>query len=545
MPSRPILCTSMLAGLVLAMPALAAELTPSSRISEVIVFPDRAEVVRSVGVELAAGSHSLHLIGLPAGMLTESVRVDARSEGGLMVGAVETRPAFSADLATPAEREIAATIAALELKQRELVDRASAARVQLDFVGNIGKALPERAGDEIARGLPDPEVWRKSWTALAAGADEALAAIRGLDAERQRVERELEAKRQELDRVRTGQRATMEAVIALEAQSPGRAEIHLRYQVPGAAWRPLYEARLDSAEGSVQLVQRAEVRQATGEDWTDVALTLSTARPAAASEMPRMEPWFIDIIQRAPRPAAAEALQSMRAPKATADFAEARAVPAPPVMAETVASEFAAEYAVPGRVTVAADSSSKTFTLNQRQLDVELSVRATPRLAPEPFLYGEAVFPGPEPLLAGPVAIFRDGAFTGRADRAMVMPGDRMSLPFGADDKVRIDFRLETGGRSTEGIFNKKRRVERRYRIEVTSRHSVDIPITVIDQIPVPQDERIEVVLLGDSTPPTTRDPDGRRGVLEWTSTFGPGETKVIQLAYAVSVPQDLFISGF
>ncbi|HMR31946.1 MAG TPA: mucoidy inhibitor MuiA family protein [Geminicoccaceae bacterium] len=544
MPRCSILCSSTFLGLVLALPAVAAELAPASRITEVTVFPDRAEVVRTLAVEMEVGSHSLRLTGLPAGLLAESVRVDALSSGDLMVGAVETRPSFSADLAGPAEREIAAAIATLELKQRELVDRASAARVQLDFVGNIGKALPERAGDEIARGLPDPEVWRKSWTALAAGADEALAAIRGLDAERQRVEHELQARREELDRVRTGQRATMEAVIALEARSRGRAEVHLRYQVPGASWRPLYEARLDSDAGSVQLVQRAEVRQATGEDWTEVDLTLSTARPADASEMPRIEPWFIDVIQRAPRPAAAEALQSMRAaPKATADFAGA--APAPPVTADTVASEFAAQYAVPGPATVAADSSAKTFTLNQRQLDVELSVRATPRLAPEPFLYGEAVFPGPEPLLAGPVAIFRDGAFTGRADQAAVMPGDRMALPFGADDKVRVDYRLETGGRSTEGIFNKTRRMERRYRIEVTSRHAVDIPITVIDQIPVPQDERIEVELLGDTTPPTVRDPDGRRGVLEWTSGFGPGESRIILLAYAVSVPQDLFISGF
>ena len=87
----------------------------------------------------------------------------------MMIGAVETRPQFSAELASPAEREIVAAIKALELKQRELNDEAAAARIQLEFVGSIGKVLPERAGDEIARGLPDPEVWRKSWTALAAG----------------------------------------------------------------------------------------------------------------------------------------------------------------------------------------------------------------------------------------------------------------------------------------------------------------------------------------------------------------------------------------
>jgi uncharacterized protein (TIGR02231 family) len=143
------------------------------------------------------------------------------------------------------------------------------------------------------------------------------------------------------------------------------------------------------------------------------------------------------------------------------------------------------------------------------------------------------------------VAIFRDDAFTGRANLALVMPGDTVALPFGIDDKVRVDYRLETGGRSTEGIFNKKRRIERHYRIEVTSRHAVPIPITIIDQIPVPQDERIEVELLADTTKPTRRDPDGRRGVLEWTDSYGPGETRLIQLAFAVLAPQDLRLSGF
>lgn len=535
--------TAVLVGL-LALPALADELRPSTRITDVIVFPDRAEVVRRAEVDLGAGSHSLRIEGLPAALLVDSVRVDAFSSGGLMVGAVELRPQFTAELASPAEREITASINALELKQRELADRAAAARVQLDFIGSIGKALPGRVDEEIARGLPDPEVWRKSWSALAAGADEALAAIRGLDAEQARVGRELEAKREELARVQTGQRATMEALVGLEAQAATRATVDIRYQVPGAGWRPLYEARLDSSDGSTQLIQRAEVQQATGEAWDAVNLTLSTARPAAATEMPRIEPWFIDIIQRpSPRPTS-EAAQAMRAaPKASADFAEMAA--APPVLAETVAAEFAAEYRVPGQVTVAADSAAKSFILNQRQLTVELSVRATPRLAPEPFLYGEAVFPGPEPLLPGPVAIFRDGAFTGRASQPLVRPGDRMALPFGADDKVSVDYRLETGGRSTDGIFNKRRRIERHYRIEVTSRHSVPIPITIIDQIPVPQDERIQVELLGDSTTPTRRDPDGRRGVVEWTQTFGPGETRIIQFAYAVSVPQELNLSGF
>ena len=103
MPHRHLARSTALAGLLLVSPALADELVLPSRIVEVTVFPDRAEIARDVDASLTPGSHSLRIAGLPAGLLADSVRVEARAEGGLMIGAVETRPQFSAELASPAE----------------------------------------------------------------------------------------------------------------------------------------------------------------------------------------------------------------------------------------------------------------------------------------------------------------------------------------------------------------------------------------------------------------------------------------------------------
>jgi uncharacterized protein (TIGR02231 family) len=113
------------------------------------------------------------------------------------------------------------------------------------------------------------------------------------------------------------------------------------------------------------------------------------------------------------------------------------------------------------------------------------------------------------------------------------------------DDKVRVDYRLETGQRSKEGIFTKQERVERRYRIGVENYHTRPIEISLIDQVPVPQDERIKVELLKDSETPSKSDFDGRKGVLAWIHTYAPEEKRTIQFGYAVTYPEGENISGF
>ena len=62
----------------------------------------------------------------------------------------------------------------------------------------------------------------------------------------------------------------------------------MSYRVTGANWTPVYEARLTAAadKPEISLVRRAELRQRTGEDWSDVALTLSTTRSAGGTRAP-------------------------------------------------------------------------------------------------------------------------------------------------------------------------------------------------------------------------------------------------------------------
>ena len=57
--------------------------------------------------------------------------------------------------------------------------------------------------------------------------------------------------------------------------------------MPGARWKPAYDLHFASARGQIRVETAAAVEQATGEDWTDVTLLLSTAIPGRGNRRAR------------------------------------------------------------------------------------------------------------------------------------------------------------------------------------------------------------------------------------------------------------------
>ena len=170
----------------------------------------------------------------------------------------------------------------------------------------------------------------------------------------------------------------------MEAESAATVELWVSYQVPGASWRPRYDARLDAEAASVQLTQTGEVRQLTGEDWTDVELVLSTARPGAGARMPDLSSWFIDINEVVALGEREEAAK--RRVDAMADAAGAMA-PAEEVRATLVSTTFAASYLVPGPASVASEDAPHSFALSDRTMRAGLAIRVVPKIVPAGYLY--------------------------------------------------------------------------------------------------------------------------------------------------------------
>src|SRR5690606_16532677 len=83
--------------------------------------------------------------------------------------------------------------------------------------------------------------------------------------------------------------------VRLSTDAAGKLDVVLSYALSGASWTPAYDARLHSEKRQVQLDAFGMVRNATGEDWSNIALTLSTARPGLGGSAPEISPWYVDV----------------------------------------------------------------------------------------------------------------------------------------------------------------------------------------------------------------------------------------------------------
>jgi hypothetical protein len=88
--------------------------------------------------------------------------------------------------------------------------------------------------------------------------------------------------------------------IVVMASGDGEAELSLTYMVSNARWSPQYDVRAAIAkdaksQSTVGLHYRASISQRTGEDWTNVELTLSTASPQQGTVIPKLRPQWISV----------------------------------------------------------------------------------------------------------------------------------------------------------------------------------------------------------------------------------------------------------
>ncbi len=528
----------------------AADLPVTAPIKAVTVFSDRAEVTRAVTVDLPAGATTLVIEDLPASLFPESVRVTGEGGKDVVIGSVETKPFYAEAAVSALERRLQGEIEALSDRRKAAEDRIASFQVQLDFISTIGRDMPTTANEEIVRGSMDPATWQAAWTALSSGAAEARQGMRAAEFEMRDIDVKIARMQQELAQVQTGRNATMVARINLEAPASASATLRLSYQLPDATWSPLYDARLDSEAGRVDLTQLGQVQQRTGEDWTGVALTLSTAQPAVGAVLPEMSTWFVQVSEDGSNfrqdvlgGAAGKMPESQNMADLLEDSREEKDKLAK-LNAQLIASEFAAEYRIPGAASVLSDAAPHKFAIATHDLSAKLAVRAVPKQTRSAHLYATVTYNGEEPLLPGQVAVFRDGAFVGNDAMDMLRPQEEEQFGFGVDDKVRVEYRLEDGEQSTEGLFASDNRVERRYRIEVANHHGKPMEITVLDALPVSQDERIDVERLSGTTRPTDDSWQDHKGVLAWTSEFKPGEERVIKFGYAVTFPEGTAVAG-
>lgn len=282
----------------------------SSRIDTVMVYRQGALVSRTA-IVLAAQPvpPQVKLVNLPLSLDDGSVRVRVEGDGAELPVASDVRVAL--DLAVADDSLPPPDDEALKKARRE----AAVIGEKLAYLRAQRKRLEklqvfERPANK--RGAPPLASPVRARLALLEFRHKSIAALDERIADAAQQERRAVQVRQDLEhRFKAASKARQArphelrkaAIITLRSREVPTMPVRVivEYMVPGARWAPSYAISLAKDMTTAVVSVRAAVAQSTGEDWTGVRLTLSTADSQRWTELPEMQ--ALRIGRRQPQPA--------------------------------------------------------------------------------------------------------------------------------------------------------------------------------------------------------------------------------------------------
>jgi len=503
-----------------------------SRITKVVLYPGSATIERSA--QVAPDQARVDLTGLPANFDPRTLRVEA--DAGIRIGEVAVRDVARTEALGARESQLEAKIQALKDDRTALDVEVKTAELVRDYLLSLN-AKPE---GEKARPI-DPKAIPSVLEAIRRGGSDAYGTIRRAELRKRALDKQIAALERDLARLKTGARDSRTLTISLAAGTAGA--VRASYQVANAGWRPAYRASLDSTQSRVELERQASVTQRTGEDWSGVSLRLSTGQPRAAV-LVDPAPWQLTIHQ----PAAAAEMSMMRdrAGQVAASAAPARMragagradEPKPIVEFQT---EYATEFEVPGKVTLAADGRQVNVSLTRQWVPVKQLIRVVPRRDLAAMVTADA--DRPEGVwLPGDVQLYRDGAYIG-STYWQAQAKDRLVLPFGRDDRVQVTVNRVKNRTGSGGFVGTKAERQIADLYTIVSRHKSPVELLLLEASPVAVSDRISVDAVFEPKPKTDNWED-RRGVVAWERPLAPGETLKFVADYTITYPKDAAVVG-
>ncbi len=574
----PLLCVA----LVYATAASAAPVPAESTLTAATIYPDRAVVTRTAAqLDVPAGTTEISFAQLPAALLDESVQVAANGTTAATLLDITTRIAYVTAEPDARIKALEDQLLGLRREERSLNDQGTVLESQRALLTSIEKVsttpVTSRPG-ETPPARPALEDYEKLLGFSASQRARLDAAAQKLDLDRATLGEKIAATQAQLNTLRGHQparRAFKTVTVRLATAAAGKLDLALSYGLPGASWAPAYDARLRSEKRQVELDAFGLVRNATGEDWKSISLTLSTARPGLGGAAPEIAPWLVDVarpVAYSRSEASSMSLErgrsqdkrkmmesSLAAPGAADYFAPAsapEAVAAVNASAQLESAATSANYKIATPVTLASDNTAQRLPLGTVTLPATLQYQATPKLQETAYLAAYVTNRSELPFLAGALNVFLDETFVTTSRLAATMPGEKFTLNLGADEGLAIKRKIVSRFTEDTGFTTRSRRTTYDIVMTLTNNKRTAERVVIQDVAPVSRDEKIVVELIAPAArellkpeeaavqPPKAGIARDAEGKLTWRFDLKPGEKREIPLKFSIEHPADLPVTG-
>jgi uncharacterized protein (TIGR02231 family) len=535
-------------------------------ITEVTVYTDRALITRRGSIQLEAGEHELRVNDLPQ-FLRDSLRASGKGTRGVRILNVDVTTAF---YNRPPDKELQALQDELERLEHEhdlLKARQDALKDRRQWLRALGEQSKDFARG-LAQGQMKPEDCANFFRFMSDQSLQDAEAAQNLETELNKYQLDIQAKQRELEQKEGRARPDRQAAtVTVELIEPGMFTLEISYLVTSASWNPQYDVRVkmneQDSKGEVELLYIGIVQQNTGENWDNVELALSTARPSMAAKIPDLKPWYLNAYTPPPpRPVAAPAGMMMRAmaPQAamppapygagmaasTADGIMEDDMPTPAeadIATTTIERTGTALVFHVGRsVDIPSDNSPHKTTVARDNLPCDFDYVSAPAIEENAHLRATVYNSTERVLLSGDASIFLSSEYVGTTQIKQTAPGEQFKIFLGIDDAIKVKREpLERTVDKGNLLQNDLRRSTYAYMITIHNYGPNQRKFVVRDHLPISQHERIRVRVQSIQPPPIERT---KLELLKWEFLLPADGEQRIEYRFGIENPQSIRVIG-
>ena len=271
------------------------EMKVDSKVTQATVFKDRAMVTREAKLDLPKGESKIVISNLTENLKDETVRVSAEGAGVIKILDVKVERKFTTEYQQSVVKGLQAEIDSLKNVVQIAKDNIATLYSKKDFVESLKAEAVKYANQKILLSSSSTKSWNEMLSFVENNLNDIYSNLRKYNEQKDALEVKINKLQLEINSIgNTKSKNFKEIIINVENEKQGEVTLFPSYVVENASWYPLYDARVISSDKEVEIDYYGTVHQATGENWEDIKLTLSTAEPLTVKSIPVLDRWFLD-----------------------------------------------------------------------------------------------------------------------------------------------------------------------------------------------------------------------------------------------------------
>ncbi len=540
-------------------------------IVNVTLYRQQAMVTREIKLEPGVKVERVIVEGLPLQVNSESLFAEGDATIVVRATQFQRRPKNQSDDQSiqAQHQEIASIIA----EQQQVASQEAVLNSQSEYLSKLEAFVATTAMGELSHGVLNAETLKSMAEFQFKQRDEIAKRKLELQTRTTDLGKALElAQRQLAELTDSESRDSLEAVVFLAQSGDGAGSFRLSYLVNGCGWSPSYALRAKDEAADATLEYSSLIHQFSGEDWSNVSLTLSTASPMLSAMRPALAAHRVvlsgeaesngkqDQLAQAYNTSFANQVQANNAIQTAIDFSgNIRAnytlnqaiedlatleLNADLKLLKNVVAENAAlaeqpsiSYSLPARVTLHNRRDQQIVRIANLSLPSSIYLVATPILTNLVYREGELSNKSQFDLLAGPISIYLNDQFVGRSEVPLVSRGQKFVVGLGADAHLRAHREVLD---RTEEVQGGNKKISIRYRLKVENFRDTAATVRLLDRVPLAGQGADIKIALASNIPELSKDAiyqevERPEGILRWdVEVPAVGQSSSIDYGYSI-----------